>query len=176
MSNKAKDNVTCVGPAAASYKGSWVPMCCNENLNLINTIVQGVGRDFFWPPNVPRNYTVQSVMASFDTTGCESMFSPLGLFGVPATADPWSNWIDIDYGGLNIQSATNLIYSNGLLDPWWSGGVLRNFSGSYAIELPLGAHHLDLFFATASDPPDARSARQFEKEQIKLWIAQAKQQ
>ena len=48
------------------------------------------------------------------------------------------------------------MFSNGLLDPWSSGGVLKNISKSVvAVVLPLGAHHLDLMFPTDADPPSA---------------------
>ena len=41
-----------------------------------------------------------------------------------------------------------------MLDPWSSGGVLKNISKSVvAVVLPLGAHHLDLMFPTDADPP-----------------------
>merc|ERR1719347_2330715 len=30
------------------------------------------------------------------------------------------------YGGRNLDSASNIVFSNGLLDPWSSGGVLKS--------------------------------------------------
>ena len=44
------------------YHKSWGPLCANDNLNLINTVVHGVGRDMYWPPNVPRGYTIEDVV------------------------------------------------------------------------------------------------------------------
>lgn len=94
--------------------------------------------------------------------------------GYPATDDPWSRWMDEYYGGLHISAASNIVFSNGLLDPWSSGGVLRNLSTSaVALILPNGAHHLDLMFPTPADPPDAVAARRTEELHIRKWISEA---
>ena len=45
------------------------------------------------------------------------------------------------------------MFSNGLLDPWSSGGVLKNISDSLvAVIIPEGAHHLDVSAASLSEP------------------------
>jgi lysosomal Pro-X carboxypeptidase len=65
-----------------------------------------------------------------------------------------------------------LLFTQGLLDPWSSGGVTRNLSNSLiAVILPLGAHHLDLMWPDPNDPPDCVAARDVEKAAIKGWIA-----
>ena len=176
---------------AATYSGgSWVPVCCNDDLNLVNTIVQGVGRDgLFWPPNVPRDWTVASVLGVPEggtTRGCLS--SP-GLTGYPPTSDPWAtHMIDIYGDQSGARTATNIVFSNGLLDPWSAAGVfndlgpttsigpytgpaIQNLSDSvFALILDLGAHHLDLFFMDDNDPPCATAARDFETNQILSWL------
>lgn len=49
------------------------------------------------------------------------------------------------YGGRKIDAASNIVFSNGLLDPWHGTGVLQNISDSViAIIIPEGAHHLDV--------------------------------
>jgi lysosomal Pro-X carboxypeptidase len=104
------------------------------------------------------------------------------------------------YGGKHISSASNIIFrwlfrirflgisiiiiifffnlsfcffSNGLLDPWSSGGVLKNMSKSVlAVIIPEGAHHLDLRFSNSADPVSVRIARYYYKDHIKKWIKQ----
>ena len=62
-------------------------------------------------------------------------------------------------------------FSNGLLDPWSSGGVLKSQSDSVvAIVIPNGAHHLDLRGSNKADPADVISARNLEKKYIASWI------
>jgi hypothetical protein len=58
---------------------------------------------------------------------------------------PRPRWITTEFGGHNITTVlekfgSNIIFFNGLLDPWSGGGVLKNISESViAIVAPLGA-------------------------------------
>ncbi|XP_060066717.1 lysosomal Pro-X carboxypeptidase-like [Ylistrum balloti] len=73
--------------------------------------------------------------------------------------------------GKNIKTASNIIFSNGLLDPWSSGGVLKSISPSLtAIIIPNGAHHVDLRTSNPKDTPDITKARQTEEYIIKGWV------
>jgi lysosomal Pro-X carboxypeptidase len=38
---------------------------------------------------------------------------------------PRPMWAAINWGGRNIQTASNIVFSNGKLDPWSGGGVLE---------------------------------------------------
>ena len=97
----------------------------------------------------------------------------MGLYGAADFKDADSAWLDLYYGGRNIQSASNIVFSNGLLDPWSSAGVLTNLSDSLvSYNLDLGGHHLDLFFPTPEDPPCAIQARDIEAANILKWIKQ----
>lgn len=69
------------------------------------------------------------------------------------------------------DSYTNIIFSNGLLDPWHPGGYLESISDSLvAVKLKLGAHHLDLRESNPADPRGARLARSLEKTYAKKWL------
>ena len=67
-------------------------------------------------------------------------------------------------------------HSNGLLDPWSSGGILRDVNKSVvSLLIPLGAHHFDLRGNTANDPREIRDARNLEAQRIQQWIKEARQ-
>ncbi|KAF7989870.1 hypothetical protein HCN44_008544 [Aphidius gifuensis] len=77
------------------------------------------------------------------------------------------------YGCKDLSTASNIVFSNGLLDPWSSGGVLRNLSSSSsAIIIPEGAHHLDLRGQNKADPYSVIQARNYHKYSINKWIKQ----
>ncbi|XP_011260887.1 lysosomal Pro-X carboxypeptidase [Camponotus floridanus] len=77
------------------------------------------------------------------------------------------------YGCKNLDTVTNIHFSNGLLDPWTSGGVLRNLSSSAtAIIIPDAAHHLDLRESNSNDSYDVILTRKFHQYSIKKWIAE----
>ncbi|XP_020490553.2 lysosomal Pro-X carboxypeptidase [Labrus bergylta] len=117
------------------------------------------------------------------TDGVQDMFEPEewnfqafsdecnAMFGVRPRAD----WADIVYGGKNIASHSNIIFSNGGLDPWSAGGVTHNITDSLvSIMIPDGAHHLDLRYSNDHDPPSVRQARALEVKYFREWIKQAK--
>ncbi|KAM8822258.1 lysosomal Pro-X carboxypeptidase isoform 1-T1 [Synchiropus picturatus] len=88
---------------------------------------------------------------------------------------PRPDWARALYGGKDIGSHSNIIFSNGDLDPWSAGGVALNISDSLvSVLIRDGAHHLDLRFANALDPPSARAARALELHYFQLWIKQAR--
>eukprot|EP00050_Salpingoeca_kvevrii_P017699 m.67439 g.67439 ORF g.67439 m.67439 type:complete len:617 (-) comp7680_c0_seq1:23-1873(-) len=150
----------------------WDAICCNEGLQLIQMYQQGVGRDMFWPPNVGPNVTEDDMInAESRQNLCADAFAKRGLYGFPATSDPWARWMDAMYGGKNIAAHSNIVFSNGQLDPWSLGGVTESLSPTMkTVLLPLGAHHLDLFFADPNDPPCAAEARSLEEQEIRKWI------
>ena len=163
---------TCSGSATG---GAWGAIGCNEHLDEVMCITRGAGRDFFWPParigeygGLPKNWTYATEVARRYYSCRHGSGDP---HGYPAARDAWSRWMDEYYGGLRIEAASNIVFTNGLLDPWSSGGVNENISSSLvSVALPLGAHHLDLMFSNAADPPCAREARSVQEANVRAWI------
>ena len=110
--------------------------------------------DMLWPQ--PWNLTQY-------TLDCVREWAPL---------QPRPDWVPLNFWGKELQGASNIIFSNGDLDPWSGGGVTWNVSESVtAIIIEGGAHHLDLRAANPSDPPSVLWARQYEKDMIRKWIS-----
>ncbi|EDW04971.1 lysosomal Pro-X carboxypeptidase [Drosophila grimshawi] len=81
--------------------------------------------------------------------------------------------IVLRYGGRDLVAASNIIFSNGLLDPWSGGGVLMSPNDRiHIIILPEGAHHLDLRQSNPMDPASVVDARQKEAAIIGQWISE----
>ncbi|KAF3455138.1 hypothetical protein FNV43_RR05586 [Rhamnella rubrinervis] len=95
-------------------------------------------------------------------------------YGVP----PRPHWVTTYYGGHNIKLilqrfGSNIIFSNGLRDPYSSGGVLENISDSIlAIHTKNGSHCLDILRANETDPYWLIQQRKMEVKIIKGWISQ----
>uniref|UniRef100_A0A8D0BQC7 Lysosomal Pro-X carboxypeptidase n=1 Tax=Salvator merianae TaxID=96440 RepID=A0A8D0BQC7_SALMN len=86
---------------------------------------------------------------------------------------PRALWIPTLYGGKNISAHSNIIFSNGGLDPWSGGGVTHNITDTLvAVVIPEGAHHLDLRSNSPFDPSSVLQARLLEVHYMKLWIQQ----
>ena len=85
--------------------------------------------------------------------------------------EPRPYWYVNYYGTDKLDASSNIIFSNGELDPWRGGGVNKSFSNSViAIYIEQGAHHLDLRSANSQDPESVKQARRIEVEHIKKWI------
>ncbi|KAL7595440.1 uncharacterized protein LOC111892143 [Lactuca sativa] len=91
---------------------------------------------------------------------------------------PRPTWITTEFGGHDIRRVlkhfgSNIIFFNGLRDPWSGGGVLKNISKSIiAIVEKEGAHHVDLRFATNEDPMWLRDVRKREISIMQAWISE----
>ncbi|XP_797434.4 dipeptidyl peptidase 2 [Strongylocentrotus purpuratus] len=95
------------------------------------------------------------------TSYCQSVYN----------VTPRPDWLSIQGFGKGLASSSNIIFSNGLLDPWRLGGVAKDLSESIiAIPVPGGAHHLDLRGSNPKDPESVIEARSQEKLIIKGWV------
>ncbi|XP_031127438.1 lysosomal Pro-X carboxypeptidase-like [Ipomoea triloba] len=92
--------------------------------------------------------------------------------------EPRPNWITTEFGGHNIERVlesfgSNIIFFNGLRDPWSAGGVLKTISKSLVtIIAKEGAHHVDLRSSTSEDPEWLKDVRKEEVEIIGQWISE----
>ncbi|KAJ8421686.1 hypothetical protein Cgig2_008644 [Carnegiea gigantea] len=96
------------------------------------------------------------------------------LYGVK----PRPSWITTEFGGFDIERVlrhhgSNIIFFNGIRDPWSGGGVLKNISQSLvAIVAKEGAHHVDLRYSTEEDPEWLKEVRKMEVHYIRKWLSQ----
>ena len=81
------------------------------------------------------------------------------------------------YGGYKLgdgeTNVSQLIWSNGALDPWHGGGFLKPgkaSTGNHWIMMPNGAHHVDLRGPHPDDTADITAARTAEETIIRSWI------
>lgn len=165
---------------------AWNVLTCNEGINLVNWQAQGVGNDLYWPPNMKQGYTRESVVRG-SMAYCTALPAVSGLYGSPTKADEWAMWVDTAYGSTRaLQYATNIVFSNGNLDPWQPAGVpitsagtasandpslshvavleasveslqkTADFSAVTSIVIDMGGHHLDLFWPDENDPDSVK--------------------
>ena len=135
--------------------GIWDWQYCTQRLPQETYFNLTGGRDMFWRFNKS---------AATIATHCTRRFP--GVVQRPG-------WIAATSAFSSAGSASHIIFSNGEYDPWRSGGVLRNLSSTLvAIEVPQGAHHLDLMFSNADDPEPVRAARRAELALVREWVAQ----
>ncbi|EGC29712.1 hypothetical protein DICPUDRAFT_158674 [Dictyostelium purpureum] len=142
---------TSVFTTSALGSDAWDVQACNEMIMPISS--NGV-QDMF--PAAPFN--LQQL-----TSYCQQ------TWGIT----PGVNWITTYYGGSNFTTS-NLIFSNGVLDPWRAGGVLKDYGDSVIhIIIDGGAHHLDLRMPNEADPDSVIQARITETKLLQMWANEA---
>jgi len=129
----------------------WDYQACTE---MIMPITSDGINDMFPPQPFDLSDLVAQCVSAWDTT-------------------PAPNWITTYYGGSNFV-ATNIIFSNGVLDPWRAGGILQQMGDSIIpIIIEGGAHHLDLRMPDPADPPSVIEAREIETKLLTMWTKEA---
>lgn len=132
----------------------WAVQSCVEMVMPIGQY--GMPTDMFWYAPWNLSYTVESCVQQYGTT-------------------PRPNMVKVQYGVQDLSGASNIVFSNGNLDPWSGGGVLKNVTGNpsiIAITIDQGAHHLDLRASNPADPPSVIAARAIEVNAIDTWLAE----
>ncbi|EFA80247.1 peptidase S28 family protein [Heterostelium album PN500] len=131
----------------------------------------------------------------WDYQACTEMVMPISANGVQDffPAAPWSlsqltqycqqtwqvtpnpNWITTYYQGQDLSQTSNIIFSNGVLDPWRAGGVVSNDGGNDIITIIIdgGAHHLDLRMPNSADPTAVTNARVLETKYLMQFAQEA---
>jgi len=136
----------CGGSRDDSDALSWDYQACTEIIHNIGTN----GRTDMFPPapwtiNFLNNYCTQNW-----------------------NVRPRPHWMPLN---TNLKTSSRIIFSNGDLDPWHSGGVLHNLSDSLiAIRIAEGAHHLDLRSSNPEDPISVINARKQESQILGEWL------
>jgi len=78
---------------------------------------------------------------------------------------------------------SNIVWSNGKIDPWSAGGVTLNATAwtegkknddikTVALFIDNSAHHTDLRTPKEADPETLKVARNIERMHIRKWIAE----
>jgi lysosomal Pro-X carboxypeptidase len=86
---------------------------------------------------------------------------------------PRPNWPEIYFNVDTMKQIGNIIFSNGHLDPWSSGGVLDPLEAghkNFIFIIDQGAHHLDLRATNPLDPPQVTEFRDQYVQIMQGWI------
>lgn len=133
--------------------GNWDYQYCTEFMMPFSSRSES---DFFFPPTeFSRAETAQKCSDKYNVT--------------TQTSEPV-----VRYGGYAaVEATSNIVFSNGDLDPWTAFGVDCNRIACghdvSSILIEGGAHHLDLMFANPADPESVVNARKNEVDAIHRW-------
>ncbi|KAJ1349024.1 hypothetical protein KIN20_004466 [Parelaphostrongylus tenuis] len=160
----------CIDPAvcgdrATALLGDEVPWSWQECSEIvIDMCSKGGENDFFWNECSPSSI-------DFLAQVCESTLKRFNW-----TTANWNIDAVATLYGLTVQHASNIILTQGHLDPWSGGGYKasspdnRNDQGIYVVEIPASAHHLDLRTPNTCDPNTVKNARYQIVQILKCWV------
>lgn len=147
-------NISGLNPSV--YSAIWDYMVCTEGMINEQPYFAATGwpADMFWKQPVYNRARMNQ--------HCQHFFGKT----------PRWNYLNDVLGVKAIPSSSNIVFANGLLDPWHSGGILTNLSSTLlAFHIPDGGHHLDLFFSTDQDPDSVKWVRRRQVENIRRWMS-----
>jgi lysosomal Pro-X carboxypeptidase len=136
-------------------------------------------------PKTPNGWSYLActeMIMPFQKDGLTDMFSPSAWNLDQKTKDCKDLWkADVrpfwafDYfGGRNFAkettSYTNIVYTNGEMDPWNAGCPQESNNSSVVIVNADAAHHLDLRAPHPKDPPSILRAREVVKQNMRKWL------
>lgn len=140
----------------------WPWQACTEMV--MQQCSSGPPNDFFWK-DCP--FTIEGAIR-----GCQEQFGKIGY----TSSLHRPSWAILNYGD-RYPTASNIIFSNGYLDPWSGGGwslTPKTVGSLVSIIIEDGAHHYDLRGSHPKDTDAVKAARTLEKMYIKKWIKQAR--
>ncbi|XP_073138260.1 uncharacterized protein [Henckelia pumila] len=154
-----KGNQACYNTSSAISTETimgWRWQICSEMV-----IPIGIDNGTMFPPS-PFNLTRYIQL-------CKLRFGGIGVL-------PRPHWVTTYYGGHDIKLVlqrfgSNIIFSNGLRDPYSSGGVLEDISQSIvAVSTRNGSHCLDLHSGNNTDPEWLVLQRKTEVKIMEGWL------
>ncbi|CAK4620407.1 unnamed protein product [Aphanomyces euteiches] len=151
--NNATQSVVCT-EVEQDYDGIWDYMWCSQLLGQESYYDSNGESDMFWS----RNLTIEKISAD-----CQAKWG----------VSPDTDLIRTEYGSPQslLASTSNIVFSNGGFDPWSSGGVLSTSNPTITlVDIPEGAHHLDLMFSDPLDPSSVTHARRVEVQKMHEWL------
>ncbi|XKL62403.1 hypothetical protein PGB90_002236 [Kerria lacca] len=136
-------------PSTNLDSNAWNIQACTE---MVMPICSNAQTDMF----VPQEWNFKNYL--------KKCFKTYGMY-------PQKYKIEKLYGGKKLNAISNIIFSNGELDPWMSGGVTYAMSPTiYPVVISKSAHHLDLRAANKHDPISVIKARKFYIKIFRKWI------
>lgn len=141
-------------PSVTPELNGWSFMACTE-------MVMPMQKDGITDMFSPKKWNIEEF-----TKECKSTWN----------ADVRPEWAFDFFGGRNfakeIENYSNILFTNGKMDPWNSGCPHVHSTKSVFIIESDSAHHLDLRLPNVKDPESVITSRKLSVELIRKWIHQ----
>ena len=178
----------------AKIAGAATPSAQVRGLvQVVNVYFNATGAETCLNDQTTVNEATEIVNYLWGYLACTTMFMPFGTNGVTDMFwnAPWNataslaacqqqfpgvvtrpDWVAVEYGGWWVaRGGSNIVFSNGQLDPWRPGGITHATAPSVATVIVADAgHHMDLMFSNPADMPSVRAARAVEVEHMHRWV------